>query len=838
MSLEKKLVSSEVVLNESSEAREIKERTFAHVADAEAYLGWKESVPEMVRRIVESKLLGNVGGSTREETGLPTVDAFLSEFERQVQGQSQDEGDTPASAEITKLVKPLSAIKTSKGTVNFFETVATPATSWGLRWKLYETQVAPILEWAVDHDLRDLQKKEEGTSSDESIKGNKSESVQEDDDIPPAGDNVSSSLESEQEKKEGAPKALFSVIPFYGGKYRSTSFNHFDLTTGKWKRGNHEGTAVSSETLDPLSVRLLCGKVRGGGEPLALPLAYDFTLNDISIVMDPPETPAYLSKESDGKFLLHVESEGVFRFRIAISKKQTLAMQEAFLESEIPGVLPEELTKLIAEQKNLPPMKRARVLARAVRDHLTYVTGKPELWREYVQGGFWNPIWAKREADCFVANTLACKVLKEVGLDVRFVSGYLVNEKDDSGAAIMHAGNGHAWLEVWDELLGRSVPLDATPKGDPNVDKEAQDKELSDEGNEGESTQDELASKDEVCNMIEKLKGKEGAARGKRKDPEHSRSETQFAKQAECTEAQAREFLSALERVREIKNKEGERVSEMLVREWQKIVQSRKVESTRYHGPVRRSEGDELDDPVLASIDAVSGDQDPGGFAREIHEEKTESDFGGIDLYFSFDLSGSMAEPDPASGRAKRDVQRDVALLFIDSLMQAAAAYRRDGAKSDVLPLKLAVVLSSGTASVELPLTDMWTPKEQWKLYSAVNRLASGGTPTAEALAKIIEEFGKEKAELRKRQVPKQKQSIHYCIELGDGVPNDEASAEVRRDELTKDGAFVRAYIIGAPSSSKYAAEPIGSFSDLPVILSRDIVEQFKKLYPHKVKRA
>ena len=76
MSLEKKMVSPEVARTESSKAREIKERTFAHVADAEAYLGWKESVPEAVRKIVEAKLLENVEGSPREETGLPTVDAF------------------------------------------------------------------------------------------------------------------------------------------------------------------------------------------------------------------------------------------------------------------------------------------------------------------------------------------------------------------------------------------------------------------------------------------------------------------------------------------------------------------------------------------------------------------------------------------------------------------------------------------------------------------------------------------------------------------------------------------------------------------------------------------
>ena len=823
------MVSPEILRTESSKAREIKERTFAHVADAKAYLGWKESVPEVVRKIIEAKLLENVEVHPREETGLPTVDAFLAEFEKQVQGG----GESATSPEIRRLIQPLSAIKTSKGTVNFFETVTSPATSWELRRKLYDTQVAPILEWAVERDLHDLQKKSEKVSDGESAGENKGES-QNNNDIPSSGDNVSSSLESEQEKKEGAPTPLFSVSPFYGGKYRQATFNRFNLGTGKWGRDNHEELLVSPEQVDLLSTRILSGKVRGG-ESLALPIPYDFVPDVESLVIYPPDTSAQITKESDGRFLLAIGEEGVFNYSISISKKESISTDEAFLESEIIGELSEALQKIIAEHKNLPPLKRARTLARAVRDHLTYVTGKPELWRDYVAGGFWNPVWEKREADCFVANTLACRVLKEASLDVRFVSGYMVKEKDGEGRAILHAGNGHAWLEVWDEASGRSVHLDATPAGDPNVDQESQEQELSDEADEGESG-DELASEEEVREKIEKLRGKEGGARGGRKSPEHNRAESQFAKQAECSEAQAREFLNALERVRQISNKEGEKVSETLVREWQKIVQSRKVESTRYHGPVRRSEGDGLDDPVLASIDVASGERDPGGFEREMREQKQESDFGGIDLYFSFDLSGTMAEPDPASGRAKRDVQRDVALLFIDSLMQAAAAHRRDGVKSDILPLKLAVVLSSGSASLELPLTDKWTPKEQWKLYSAINRLASGGTPTAEALREITQELTKEKEELTKKRIPKQKQPIHYVLELGDGVPNDEVTAETRRDELAKDGAFVRAYIIGTKSPSKYAAEPIESFSDLPAILSRDIVEQFKKLYPHKVK--
>lgn len=832
MSLEKKTVSSEVAHSESSKAREIKERTFAHVRDAEAYLGWKESVPEAVRKIVEAKLLENAEGTSPEETGLPTVDAFLAEFGKQIQGS----GESNASPEIKRLLGPLSTIKTSKGTVNFFETVTSATTSWELRRKLYDTQVAPILEWAVAHDLSDLHKKSKNVSNGELAEVNKGESRDNDSDIPPSGDNVSSSLESEQGKKEGTPTALFSVAPFYGGKYRQSTFNRFNPDTGKWQRSEHAELAISPEQVDLLSKRLLTGKVRGG-EALALPIPYDFVPDVESLVMHPPDIPAKIIKESDGRFLLHVSEGEVFNYSISISKKESISSDEAFLESEIAGEVPASLQKLITEHKNLPPLKRARTLARAVRDHLTYVTGKPELWREYVASGFWNPVWEKREADCFVANTLASKVLKEAGLDVRFVSGYMVKEKDEQGRAVLHAGNGHAWLEVWDEASGRSVPLDATPAGDPNVDQESQEQELSDEADEGEPD-DELASEEEVREKIEALRGKEGGVRRGRKSPEHNRAESQFAKQAECSEAQAREFLNALERVRQISNKEGEKVSETLVREWQKIVQSRKVESTRYHGPVRRSEGDGLDDPVLASIDVASGERDPGGFEREVREQKQENDFGGIDLYFSFDLSGSMAEPDPASGRAKRDVQRDVALLFIDSLMQAAAAHRRDGANADILPLKLAVVLSSGAASVELPLTDKWTPKEQWKLYSAVNRLASGGTPTAEALAKIIQEVTKEKEELTKKRIPKQKQPIHYVLELGDGVPNDEATAETRRDELAKDGAFVRAYIIGTKSPSKYAAEPLESFSELPAILSRDIVEQFRKLYPHKIKGA
>ncbi len=401
----------------------------------------------------------------------------------------------------------------------------------------------------------------------------------------------------------------------------------------------------------------------------------------------------------------------------------------------------------------------------------------------------------------------------------------------------MHAGNGHGWLEAWDDLSRRAVRLDATPKGDPNVDVEQQEKDLEGEPGEGDygEAEDELMSEKKLQEKIKEMKGRKERKEQRQStpDPEESR----FAELAECTPGQAKEFVEALDRVREMKNERGIPISELLKLEWKKNITERKVEMSEYHGPVRMDEGDTLADPVSARIDILSKEFNPTGFEKLEKEEKIETEFGGIDIYFSFDLSGSMNEPDNATGRRKADVQRDVALLFADSLMQCAYVSRQQGGNSDVLPIKIMVTLASGSGEVRLHLTDRWRPKEQWALYASLNQLANGGTPTHTTLQLIEKDFDLEIADLKKKKVPKEKLPLHYVVEISDGAPGDFDTTEAMHETLKNKGMAVRSYCIGGVSASVDAAEPIESFSQLPEILSGDIIEKFKKLNPKRIRQ-
>ena len=197
----------------------------------------------------------------------------------------------------------------------------------------------------------------------------------------------------------------------------------------------------------------------------------------------------------------------------------------------------------------------------------------------------------------------------------------------------------------------------------------------------------------------------------KKDRPDYDLMEQSFAELAECSPEQAKEFLKALERVRKIEDENGVSISDLMKEEWRKIIEERKIESLDYRGPVRMDEGSRLEDPVSAKIDIRSKELNPTGFERDEIVEKTENDFGGLDIYFSFDLSGSMSQPDGASGRIKADVQRDVGLLFADSLMQLSYMTRQHGEESDLLPIKIMVTLASDTGDVKLHLTDKWGRK-------------------------------------------------------------------------------------------------------------------------------
>jgi hypothetical protein len=798
---------------------------------AEDYLVWKKTVPGEFRRLVESTM--KEVELADKPTGLTLTDQFLSRLGERLRPAEQ-EANAKKNSTVENLVAPIGRIKTAEGYIDGFSTLTDPNISWSVKQQIYEKQIRPALEWLTEKDLANLadRMKEKQGNATEEVRARQEEKTEEDnsqgDDVPPTSEEMGFSMETGVERKEGELRALFRVSPFHGGYYRQSLYNHFNGKTLKWEKPENELSPVQEENLDPLGKRIIAGKIRGE-DPLALPLPYDWGVDKDSFVSDAPEGNAEILSNQEGSCYFKINSAGIFNYQIAAGPRKFIQKEAIFSEGVIDGGLPQELQSKIEElrQMGFPKMKLYRELVKFVRSHLKYSNSK-EAWGIYSGNPdkFFEKIWDRREADCGVANTLAAKSLLEAGAEVRFAGGFYVKEKNAAGEAVLHTGNAHAWVEVWDEWSERPARLDATPKGDPNLDSDAQERELEGDSGEGDfgENEEELASEEEVKKQIGDFKKEETAGEAeKKKEPKYNLAEQNFADQAECTPEQAWEFLRALERVRKIKNEKGVSISELLKEEWRKIVRERKISVQSYRGPVRMDQGDQLADPVSAIIDIKSKEFNPTGFEKNVKEEKIKTDFGGLNIYFSFDLSGSMNEPDPASGRKKADVQRDTALLFIDSLTQCAAISHRSADKGDALPFKIMVTVAKSRGQTILNLTDKWTPKEQWAIYSALMMTAGGGTPTHETLALIEKEVELEMAELVRKKVPKDKLPVNYAVETTDGEPDSPAETSRMCGRLEAKGVTVGRYHIG---------KNVGSFSGLPEILARDVVNLFKKLKP------
>lgn len=797
----------------------------------EEYLAWKQEVPEIFRRVVESTLKNT---STPEiNTGLNLADQFLKGCAASFSGG--DLADLSGyDARVAKLLAPLAHIESKNGYVNIFSLLASTDTSWQLKKTLYETQIRPTLEWLINKDLEQLAQ----ANLEQSV--SRPSEASDEQTTPPSSEEVRSSMESGTEKSEGEPAPIFSVNPYFGGYYKQLVFDTFTEENQRWAKEPNQLEAPLSLALDITRARVENGSIKGR-VPLSLPVPYDWAPDLSSVqVKDVSSENIKITRNQNGLWYLEVEADGTFPFTITIAPLEHSEESKPFASLEMTGELPAELLQSIEtlKQQRLPRMKLQREIVKLVRNALKY-SNSPDAWQQYTSQaqGFFNRLWERKEADCFVANTLALRALTEIDAQARFVSGHYVQGVGQNGHANLHSGNGHAWLEVWDEYSDRAVRLDATPKGDPNLDEEQQEQDLEGETGEGDygASDDEIASEAELEKKISELKKKKGT--GERKKSSQSEfAEQKFADLAECRPAQAREFLQALERVRKITDEQGNSISDLMKDEWRKIVEERKVEASEYRGPVRMSEGSRLDDPVLAAIDIKSREFNPTGFEKDTRVEKLAMDFGGMNVYFSFDLSGSMAEADAGSGRSKRDVQRDVALLFVDSLMQAAVISRREGGESNLLPIKIMATVASQVGETKLPLTASWGPKEQWALYSALIQLARGGTPTHSTLKLIQKSFEAELIALKQKGTPAEKMPLHYTAEISDGSPDDFAETENMHKTLKEKGMAIRSYTIGGASASADAAPPIRSFAQLPQILATDIITQFKRLRPRKIK--
>jgi hypothetical protein len=226
------------------------------------------------------------------------------------------------------------------------------------------------------------------------------------------------------------------------------------------------------------------------------------------------------------------------------------------------------------------------------------------------------------------------------------------------------------------------------------------------------------------------------------------------------------------------------------------------------------------------------GSTDPSGFAKYRREVKREQIYGGFDVVFVIDKSSSMNKI--TRGSAKWQDQQKFVFLFLDSLFAAAEELRRQKIKM-IGPVDIRVGLvgfAAGGASVELPLSEDWTEKEQFMVWRALQNNIGGGTPDHLGLAAAKEMLKSEKEEKRLRLV----------LVSADGGSDNTKATMLAKETLKKSGIVVKAAGIGAGARAVEATYyPDGvnlpDFSQVAAWAAEHVIGEVQKLFPKKVRK-
>lgn len=549
-------------------------------------------------------------------------------------------------------------------------------------------------------------------------------------------DKIVPTMDEMQKGKEEITEGEYIVHPAYGGYYRGLVCEQWDPAALEWRALERTLSSVSEAATVAETRRAMRGFLQAE-KPQAVDLPYQFAI-------DPSSLPQGLTTFQD--------QYGVWYLRNDAEESQVCEWSIAKMTSHTPNTsppsesqrgmatLPDELQSLVQESRsaNMPPIERARAIVASVRRGLTYSNNEQlsQLYRsDPVQ--FFAQIWEHKEADCDVANTLASEVLHQADLRVRMVGGHSISSQTKEGSAVLHGGTRHAWLEVWDPQALHWVRLDATPAGDPNVDEEQQEEDLEPrpEGDYGEQDA-ELLSDDDLEKLRQEIEDAEKRREQREEDPI-----TRYAKEANCSLDEAKKVL---EKIQTLRQRHGS-VLEECRRVWHEAVKKNLTVQQVYSGPVPPDIGDDIDDDSIIAIPIAQRSHDPLPLAFTVpqQQEKVERSFGGYELYIGADRSQSMNDVDPASGRRKKDAQRDAVFLFIDSVMQNVLEMKRAGKLKHAMPVRICVATFGKENEIILPLTEQWGPPEQVKLYRVLDDCADKGTPDHLALQMLQKEMEK-----------------------------------------------------------------------------------------------
>lgn len=793
--------------------------------ELEGYKVWKGSVPSEIRSMVEGQLLGK---KVRMDTdGLPSVVEFYRAMQVALQHPRVSGDELVADEIVKKQMAALQNIRVGELNVNLFSVLADANVGFEVKANYVVTKLLPRLEFLRARDGRLAQSSAEASDTDVSGEDEEEEY---------------SPHRSPKQESEGLPdEAIATMNPFFGGYVMDAVYAQYDSDTHTWKPSERRFQKLATQTLDDERTRVYRSKVKNGRGPVKLPRGWG--VDGVSVTWDGKE-PASWTLEADTNGIVRVKTqEDVsvgFTAKIAPTKD---ALPLAPPEGEVPDVPDRFPAELLAQadevmKATVSTKVKTRRIASIIHKYLEY--DQDIKWEGVYKADpskYFEKIWEHKKAKCDEANTLLVRLLTKLGVHARFAGGHSVRQKSPAGEALLLESNRHAWAFAWDEQAREWIRLDATPAGDPNIDQDQQQEELG-EGDYSEQ-EAELMSEEELEKRLEEAQREEEEERERRETDDPILS---YAKEAECSPEEAREVLQKIQTVR---NKYA-RVLAQADKQWQTLVRTNIRARVVDRGPVPMSQMDEIDpdELVSGSIEMAAGEKDPLIGQREEVEQTKEKWFGGYEVYVMADLSGSMANH--VNGVQKSKSQRDMVFLLVDSIMSAGViAKQADQRLKAPMPAKISLTVFGKEIEIALPLTGQWTPKEQLKLYRALDVNAGGGTPDHTALELIesqIVRAQKEEESARKAKPAKKKHGWkmrRFVVAVADGDSDRPATTKAANARLREAGVTVDLLLIADENDTRLKQAAQGVYqSVIPVPDVGDLAEKGLTVLAQRIKEA
>jgi len=654
-------------------------------------------------------------------------------------------------------------------------------------------------------------------------------------------------------EKESAP-AIWSIYPALSGYYREQSFSRWDNKRNVWVEDEY---AYKDAKIFPLSnnadykkgpIDITLTAQIFANKWVTLPIPYTHSLHKI----ETDNRKHKIQQDQNGDVFILVEGDGEIKVKALLAPHQDKKFRTDPSKVRVPEISSEFTEETNQKLEEIAREKRGNIskawaISSYVRNRIKYLAPKDRAESEYYNSaynshpkGFAGAVDELKTADCDVANSYFAALCAKLNIPVRHVIGYSVKDKNKEGFASIHAGNGHAWSEVWDEIKKEWIIIDATSPGDPNLEKD-------EKKNNNEFVPGDYGKEEAIRPSDEELEALRKKLAERKEKLSYTKEERSLAEYTSIELKEARQIVKEINEAENMRLPNGERIVDVLTKLFNAIIESRKSVASVYTGPVRKSEGGErIKDIVRHKIGILAGETDPLSREKPDEEVKEEKNIGGFDLYMIGDKSASMQFF--VKNESLWQMQRRATYLILSSLHRFEKNIERASLlKENALSVRTQSISFRGNniedIDLDKPLSSSFSLQDKVRLWHSLTEKGHNNGDV-KALSVVYEQIKKEIEEQEKHGAKDNRLRLVIACSDG-GYLRTEGQMRALAEELGK----LKVVVVGMGLTETAENVPVvmdnppwsrgdiaRNINDLPMIVAKHVLLEAIKLFPEKAK--